>query len=207
MRAVHRIGALCRALWLVLLPSWCAAAPPSGQWAERRFALDGNVGLATPLGELGAWLDYAPASWLSLAVGAGANPHGLQLAGAARLRLSPQRQASPFLGAGYSQGPFEQGIGTRYGLLSAAVYELQQLRDNNRPTPWHHWDRARWLNLELGGEERLPRGFDARGFAGVGLLLNPRANREELAVIVDHDDAPTVVPVVLYLGAAFGFSL
>jgi hypothetical protein len=203
----------------VLKPAWCllvaaavapsrsAAATPRGQWAERPFAADAVLGFATPVGEAGGTVDYALVPRLSLGGGVGTNLQGLQLAGGARFRFTPQRPASLFAGAWYSQGPFDQGVGTRYGIVSAVLHGAERLTDHARPTPWRRWDQARWVNLELGGEERRPGGFDARGFCGVALLLNPKSNREQLDVVVDHGPAPDVVPVLLYVGAAFGFSL
>lgn len=178
----------------------------SSAWAERPLAFDGTVGLGTPLGTLGLSFDYAPIRWVSLGAGIGTNIDGLQKAGMLRVRFTPNRPTSLFAGGGYSQGPWSQGTANRYGLwsLPRAIYELNSTTPE---APWRHWKRGRWINLELGGETRQNKGdgFDARGFAGVALLLNPREN----TVKTDFGDSlppVKVVPFVFYFGAAFGFS-
>ena len=177
-------------------------------WAERPLAFDGTVGLGTPLGNLGLSLEYAPIRWVSLGAGVGVNIDGIQKAGMLRVRLTPNRPASLFAGGGYSEGPWHQEKATRYGLVSAAkdLYEYDH-GPRGPGAPVRHWKRGRWVNLELGGETRRNKGdgFDARGFAGVALLLNPGENTLETDV---GDSLPPlkVVPFVFYFGAAFGFS-
>ncbi len=188
-----------------------APQPPTvySGWAERRLALDANVGLATPLGLLGVSLEYAPIRWVSLGAGVGTNLEGPQFAGMLRVRFTPNRPTSLFVGGGYSQGRFSQGLLTRYGMLSIPQGVLDA--GGERPaTPWRRWKRARWLNLELGGEKRSDGGFDVRGFGGVALLLNSGSNTVDKVEHVPGFETPPpvgVVPIVLYLGAAFGFSL
>jgi hypothetical protein len=205
---VTRLSLLCLAGLTLALPVRAQSPQRSFEnWATRPLALDLNVALAGPLGFIGASLDYAPVRYVSIAGGVGTNRQGLQLAGMCRVRALPLRTAALYVGAGYAQGPFEQGIGTRYGMLSAGFWALQEANHRNRPTPWHRWDTARWLNLELGGEERSARGFDARGFFGLATLLNPNANRVQTGAVVEQEPTPGVVPFVIYVGGAFGFSL
>lgn len=195
-------------LGLLLISGWCAAAAPApGQWAERPFALDATLGSATPVGNVGAWLDVAPVRWGSLYAGAGANLSGLQLAGMARVRFTPGRKDSVYLGAGYSRGAFSQSRWNRFGFLSIPDGAYDQMLADHSPTPGRHWKLAHWANLELGGELRQVTGFDARGFGGVGLLLNPHDNTVEAPQGPSAPGPRAVVPVVVYMGIAVGFAL
>jgi hypothetical protein len=182
---------------------------PSSGWAQRPFALDANMGVATPLGNLGVSLEYAPLAWLSLSAGAGTNLEGPQLAAMLRVRATPNRPSSLFAGAGYSRGAHAQSLATRYGTLSLAQAFVDAQGESGPKTPSRHWQRADWANVELGGEMRPANGFDARGFFGVAFLLNPSANRVE-GRDTSHVNAPLpldVVPLVFYVGTAVGFSL
>jgi hypothetical protein len=78
---------------------------------------------------------------------------------------------------------------------------------DHAPTPGRHWNLAHWANLEAGGELRRARGFDARGFAGIAVLANPRDNTVDAAEDKTSPTARKVVPMLVYFGAAFGFSL
>jgi len=142
-----------------------------------------------------------------LSVGAGANFSGLQLAGMLRFRFTPNHRDSPFIAVGYSRGPFSQSRWTRFGIVSIPDGAYDQLAADHSPTPGRHWSRAHWANLETGAELRRATGFDARGFAGVGLLINPRDNTVAAPAGETSPAARSVVPLVVYFGAAFGFSL
>jgi hypothetical protein len=187
-----------------------AATPlaTSSAWVERPFAIDGSIGLGMPLGNLGVSLEYAPIRWVSLGAGVGTNIDGRQLAGMVRFRFTPNKPASLFAGGGYSQGPWRQGLANRYGLLSVPEGMFESTAE--RPgTPWRSWKRGRWINLELGGEKRQDNGFDVRGFGGVALLLNSDQNTVDPVDQNSPDTPPPlkVVPLVVYFGAGFGFSL
>ena len=142
-----RLSAYRCGLALLFISSWCgaapplAAAPPAGQWAERPFALDGALGSATPVGNIGAWLDVAPIRWFSLYAGVGANLSGLQLAGMARVRFTPERKDSVYLGAGYSRGPFSQSRWNRFGFVSIPDGAYDQMLAM-APTPVVELNRA-----------------------------------------------------------------
>ncbi len=182
-------------------------APDYSAWAERPFAIDAGLGVATPVGLAGVWLDGAPLPWLSLSVGAGTNLSGLQLAGMLRFRFTPHHRDSPFIGLGYSRGPFSQSRWTRFGMISVPDGAYDQMLADHSPTPGRHWNLAHWANLEAGAELRRATGFDARGFGGIGLLANPRDNSVGVAQDETSPPARKVVPMVVYFGAAFGFSL
>jgi hypothetical protein len=182
--------------------------PPNySAWADRPFAVDASLGIATPVGLAGVWLDGSPTRWLSLSVGAGTNLSGLQLAGMVRFRFTPNRRDSPFIGAGYSRGPFSQSRWTRYGMMSIPDGAYDQMLADHSPTPGRHWDLAHWVNLEFGGELRRSSGFDARAFGGLGMLANPRDNTVGTPASETSPAPRKVVPMVIYFGAAFGFSL
>ena len=182
-------------------------AASASAWADRPFALDASLGISTPVGLAGIWLDGSPTRWVSLSVGAGTSFSGLQLAGMVRFRFTPNRRDSPFIGAGYSRGPFAQNRWTRFGLVSIPDGAYDQMLADHSPTPGRHWNLAHWLNLEFGGELRRSTGFDARGFGGIGLLANPRDNTVGAPEGETSPAARKVVPIVIYFGAAFGFSL
>lgn len=186
-----------------------AAAEPSPRpfeaWAQRPFAADLSLALASPLGIAGLSLEYAPIRQLSLGAGVGTGLWGAQLAGLTRVRFYQTRHGAFFAGGGYSQGPYRQWETNRYGLLSVPQGFLSANGEQGNP-PGRWWKTARWLNLELGVEQRQEGGLDARGFAGVEVLLNPSQNRVDDS---PYDDRPPfdVVPVIFYFGAAFGYSL
>ncbi len=222
-----------RVFWLLALAVWsepgpaAAQSPPQGSpgvaaaqhsaepaelpapyngWAERPFALDANLGVAAPLGNLGVSLEYAPVGWVSLAAGVGTNLEGPQLAALLRLRFTPNKPSSLFAGGGYSRGPHAQSLATRYGTLSLAEGFAESQGDRPK-TPSRSWARADWANFELGGETRPKSGFDGRGFFGVAVLLNPRDNQVRQRSASNPPPPLDVVPFVLYFGTALGFSL
>jgi hypothetical protein len=185
-------------------------APPS-PWAERPFAIDAVLGLATPVGLGGVTLEYAPFRYFSLGGGIGMNLEGPQLAGVARVRFTPDKPLSIFVGAGYTRGPHRQTQLTAFGVLGGAAVALLRVADEDwkaNVPPERYWSAAQWLNAELGVEKRQPNGFDLRAFIGVAALLNPSGNVLEQPYPQSHrTEALGVVPFTTYTGAALGFSL
>jgi hypothetical protein len=125
----------------------------------------------------------------------------------ARVRFTPERKDSVYLGAGYSRGPFSQSRWNRFGFVSLPDGAYDQMLADHSPTPGRHWKLAHWANLELGGELRQATGLDARGFGGVGVLLNPHDNTVEAPQGPTSPAPRNVVPLVVYMGIAVGFSL
>jgi hypothetical protein len=162
------------------------------------------LGIATPWGLAGLAPEYAPIEQLSVGGGVGTNLFGWQLAGMARVRLTPERSSSFYFGAGYSQGRHHQAEGTRDGVLSLFIGPLTAMSHVTRRE--RDWQTARWVNAEIGVERREPRGFDVRGFVGSAFLLNPSAGVAAPA----YDDQSTALPTrgfMLYAGTALGFSI
>jgi hypothetical protein len=172
-------------------------------WQARPFALDGVLGIATPFGLAGVFVEYAPVEALSLGGGVGTNLLGLQLAGMARFRFTPEQRGSLFFGAGYSQGAHYQGHGVQDGVFSLLTGPLAQNSHNSYR--YLEWSTARWINLEVGGERRNQSGFDARGFVGVAILLN--ADDGVLSEQRDrYDQSIGPRALMVYAGTAFGYA-
>lgn len=177
---------------------------PFEAWARRPFAADLNLALASPLGLLGASLEYAPIRYVSLGGGVGTSLDGPQLAALCRARFYESKVGAFFFGGGYSQGPYRQTYANRYGVLSLAEWLHYQTAHDSRP-PSRYWRTARWLNLDAGWELRRQDGVDVRAFGGVELLLNRHGDQVQQH---DADNPPKkLVPWVVYVGAAFGYSL
>jgi hypothetical protein len=173
-------------------------------WQARPFAIDGVIGIATPFGLAGVSVEYAPVEALSLGGGLGTNLVGLQLAGMARLRFTPEQRSSLFFGAGYSQGAHYQGHGVQDGVLSLITGPLAQNSHNSHR--YLEWSTARWINLEVGGERRNESGFDARGFVGIAILLNADDGvLSERREMYDRSISPRAAMV--YAGTALGYAL
>jgi len=186
-------------------PSSSGAARPGPVWTQRRVAFDAHLGMGTPLGLLGGSLEVTPVAALTVGAGVGTSAFGPQVAGLVRLRTAPRREGSFYVGGGYSQGRYEQGLSNRYGIFSTFDGIFESMGEHP-PTPWRSWQTARWLNLEIGADTRRASGLDARGFLGIANLLNP--NQNELTD--DELGAPSplnVVPWVIYCGMAIGYSL
>lgn len=181
-----------------------AAREAPHPWRERPFALDAMLGIAHPLGLVGVSAEYAPIEYVSLGGGVGSNLLGWQLAGMARARFTPEARGSFYVGGGYSQGRHIQAEGTRDGVFSLFLGPLTAMgHDRERG---HDWHIARWLNAELGAEQRRASGFDLRGFVGFAFLLNPNQG-----VPAPPDNSQSrLLPVrdwMLYAGTALGFAL
>lgn len=184
-RGFRRLFASCSLVAVTLAPLVSSAQDAAVRdshadeevW-ERHFAVMGIVGFGTPVGQAGVEVEFSPAPFLALSLGAGFGsgtentdclPPGhigvcrgplrdrVQTAAMGRLRVLRGRDSALALGAGASTGGYSWNEFT----MDAPARKTA--------------DRAFWLNLEIGGEYRSPSGFSARGFAGYGRMLNPAA--------------------------------
>jgi hypothetical protein len=174
-------------------------------WRSRPFAAGVVAGIATPWGLVGLSAEYTPIEHLSLGGGVGTNLFGWQIAGMARVRFAPERRSSFYVGAGYSQGRHRQAESTRDGVLSLFTGPLTTMGHDSRRE--REWKTARWLDVELGIERREPQGFNVRGFIGSAFLLNPGGGAVAAPIGSDESPALPTRDVMLYAGAALGFSL
>jgi hypothetical protein len=133
----------------------------SPRWAPS-IAIDGTVGLGTPLGFGGGWLEVTPVPWVTAAVGVGASSMGMQEAVGARLRAPLRNGMAVAVGGGVSAGPYE------------TVDPLLSWFDD----PWntYTWKRAYWTDLELSFERRWAKGLELRGYFGFSGLLSHDAS-------------------------------
>jgi hypothetical protein len=200
-----------RSLFLAFLAFFAVvvAAPPAraseadgtARWAHS-IAVDGVVGLGTPVGFGGVDVEYTPVPWLTLSAGLGANAEGAQEALGARLRGIPRPGVAMAFGVGASTGPY------------ATVEPLIAFFDD--PQQHYRWTRAYWLNVDFSIERRWDNGLEMRWFLGLASLLNSSATS-----CISHDpeagngedrpcstDAPRDVfaGFIPYFGYALGFA-
>ncbi len=157
-----------------------AAEPARASWVERPFTIEGQLGLASPIG-VGVAADYAPTSWLSVGAGVGRNSVATQVAVGARARVWSSPARAMFVGVAGSGGGWSE------------------------PTPddvTRSFDRAYWLNAEVGVEGR-GAWLSGRAFFGVGSLLNRDDWTCSGATGCDDDVESSVLP---YFGFAVGFA-
>lgn len=173
-------------------------------WRARPFALDAVLGIATPFGLAGIAADFAPSEYVSLSGGVGSNLFGMQLATMARVRFSPEKRNSFFLGAGYSQGHHHQSHGLQDGVFSLFTGPFSSMSHNSYRDL--EWSTARWVNIEVGAERRESGGLDIRGFIGCAILLN-----SEDGVLSpkqgEYDQAISARGAMIYIGTAMGYSI
>lgn len=139
-------------------PEVAAKERPDGRsvWEQRPLVIETQLGLGAPYGLIGLGIDASVLPWLALSAGAGTNAAGLQLAAQGRLQLAPGGGSFAIgVDAGVSRGPYDS-----VGLC------LEKCDDPS-------WDPAWWANFALSFVGRASTGFNARGFVGAGVLLNP----------------------------------
>ncbi len=140
-------------------PPPAAPAPPPAPAEEElgmQLGVSAILGFGTPVGFGGVEVDVSPIPELSIAIGAGLG--GLPGDGAPQLgtmmRLAPWRDV--YAGLGSSMG--------RYG-----AHDL--ISGGTR----YRWERAYWLNAELGWFAQAQDGLFGRVFLGFSRVLNPGA--------------------------------
>jgi len=163
---------------------------PTSNRNEPWVSVSATFGIATPLGEAGLELDAHLTDWLSVSAGVGLGASGPQLAAMPRLSMPINKAARVYFGVGASEG--------RYTWNELTFDEPAK----------KSWDRAYWLNGELGFERRMADGTSAwttRVFAGVGKVLNDQdftCNDEHC--MVDHQgDGASQKYVGMSIGYAF----
>jgi hypothetical protein len=187
-----------------------ASAPRArpSSWTKYRWAIDAQVGIATPLGAIGVGVDYTPLlDLLSLDCGIGTNFVGPEIACGLRLRHVFQRgHQSIYLGLGASGGPHEQTRVTRLGAWAPLIAPLTAM-GHGAYSAGYRFDIAYWANVEFGYESRSRKGGTFRAFVGSGILLNPGQAR---STDPPPSSAATVLPPATalgYVGVAFGRAL
>lgn len=116
-----------------------------------------------------------------------------------RPRLLLRRDKALAFGIGGSTGPHKQG----YLRPSVSGNETAE-------TTHYRWQRANWVNLEVGYEWRRDNGFVFRPVFGLAFLTNPDSAEvfepvaEDHYDLVAHSDRQTML---LYAGVGVGYAL
>ncbi|MBP8809260.1 MAG: hypothetical protein KBG48_34710 [Kofleriaceae bacterium] len=176
------VAALASPFALVAITASPAAAEPDrAAWVERPFTVEGQLGLASPLG-VGVAADYAPTSWLSVGAGVGRNSTpATQVAVGARARVWSSPGRALFFGVAGSGGGWSEPTSD----------------DLTR-----EFERAYWANAELGVEGRAA-GLSGRAFFGAAALLNRDDWTCNTAGGCTGEVRGTVLP---YFGFALGYA-
>ena len=175
-----------------------ALVAPPNRW-QKPFALEGHLGLGTPLGFAGVALDVTPMSWVSLNLGVGQGADGAQYAGMARVRLAPT-PVTGGIGAGVSAGQHQWNNQCKvyYGPCSAML----RLPDITRV-----WNPAIWGNVEAFLEGRAAGGFQWRVYIGLGRILNGGASQcTWRSIDGQRPSGCDGNPFLGYVGTALGYS-
>jgi hypothetical protein len=154
------------------------------------LGFEGAVGMGSPGGLLALGVVLHRWDIGSIAAGAGVGWDGGQLY--ANVRLQPlavgaKDKVRPGLSLGWSNGRYATG-----------------LTSNNVPYYWHS---AHWLNTELYLAARTGTGFEARMFAGVGVIANPNAVVCEGGLRTYSDCKPPKLWMLPSIGASGSFDL
>lgn len=178
-------------------------------WQERPWALEVELGIATPVGMAGLMLDYSLFDWVSLGCGGGTNLyvdtalHGLE--GACMLHLRPikGRERAFSVGLGASIASFRKTELTGMGAFGLFLGGLTQIREGPGPVG-RTWDVAYFVNLEVGYERRSPEGPVFRVYGGIAELANPADGVPDEPVSPSADGIVSRETTLFYAGVAFG---
>lgn len=179
-------------------------------WELRPFAIEVDLGVATPVGALGVMIDTSPSSRFSIGCGLGTNLYFRTISsgfeGACMMHLRPLsgRERALSLGVGASVGSFEKSEVSAMGAFGPLLGPMTAIREGPGPRD-KRWDVAAWLNFDIGYERRTVQGATFRVYLGVAQLLNPGSGRETEPPDPNYD--PGVVKsstTLLYFGVAFG---
>ncbi len=141
-----------------------SSVPETDVFSRRRLAIEAHLGFATPVGALGAVVEYSVTPFLGLGAGfgVGSGPEdGNNLHGALLTRFRPFRGKTNALelGAAYSFGGFRK-------------FELN-IGDSPPPNVADRADWAHWAQFDIGWEHRAEKGFLMRLSLGGAVLLDP----------------------------------
>jgi hypothetical protein len=151
------------ALWLLPLLALLAAAghaeadPLGGGASANPVALEGHLGIATPLGFGGVSLSGNFSDQFAGDVGIGLGLAGPQVAANGRFRLSAPDGLAPYVAVGLSGGAYT---------WNEFVFDSPASK---------HADLAFWANGQIGIEHQRAGGFTLRVYGGYGRVLNPDA--------------------------------
>jgi hypothetical protein len=145
---------------------------PYAPWREHPLAFEAHLGIATPIGGMGAMVRYSLVPPFALGCGAGTNLVGLEVACNARLTWIGENQKATFFAVGVSGGPHLQTDTTQFGAFALVLAPLTQTREDSPPAPLRY-KRAFWVNFEIGREKRKLSGLVAGIYLGGAFLLNP----------------------------------
>ena len=194
MRCLRNVFALIALSCLAGAPA--VAAEPSPAWNDL-LAVEGHLGLGTPLGLAGLALDLTPHPLVSVNVGAGRGLKALQIAAMARVRpFFPKPGLALGIGAGVSGGD----TGTLNFMDSRELY----------------FEKATWLNGEVFLEVRRGH-FHLRPFLGLARRVwyssctytDSMTNTSEPCSVADPRNIAIVDGwrTIFYTGIAVGFAL
>jgi hypothetical protein len=182
--------------------------PPSLVAPRRRddftnapFAIALNLGFGTPVGLLGATVEWDPDSHVAIGGGAGFGAGGLQLAALARFRplVFPlkKRTLAVTLGTAFSTGKYR-------------AFSAEGLGEGGSEYSYHlvGADRAYWAQLDVGFELRDRKGFEFLVAVGGALLLNPRdlhcqQGSAEVPCSLVYTSGHQIPTITIALGHAF----
>jgi hypothetical protein len=176
-------------------------------WASRRFSVELDLGLATPVGFAGVMLDVALVRWASIGCGVGTTLIALELACMSHVRVLTSPEEAFSFGAGLSVGRYVQTRATRYGALNPLLGTLGSIGHAGSWPSEYEWKKALWLNVEAGYEWRFDSGFTWRVYAGLSTILNPNDAEPHPSEpspgqsgTYDHSN------IMPYLGGAWGYA-
>lgn len=173
-------------------------------WVTRPWALELTLGIATPLGFVGASVERSFGS-LATSLGVGTNLNGIE--GALQTRfLFHDSSPSVYVGVSASLGRHVQN-GTGEGVPALFTRPLGA-NDHSGVHVRHEWRVAPWANLEVGIERRSGTTM-SRYFTGIAVLLKSAPS----STVVENDggygpagaiDRRPKSAAIWYGGVAFG---
>jgi hypothetical protein len=183
---------------LAAAPEGAASLAQPDPWVARPLAIEGHLGFGPPIGDAALAVDYSPLPVLSVNLGIGLSPSGVQYGLMPRVRFvrfGHRVRFAFYVGAGVSAGHYDQPSGGSLALDGSK---------NGGPARYD-WDQAYWLNGEVGMEMRLADGLVIRPYVGLADLLNTKPTR---TIPGEGFDVPggRVSPVQAYIGGALGFA-
>jgi hypothetical protein len=158
---------------------------------DQAVALTGDVGFGTPLGNVGAEIDYSPLSFLAIQGGIGVGK-GLQAAGGVRVRPARGNVTAFGIGVGFSLGHSDLVDPSIAHPESAVTYEY-------RP--------GYFVNIDLFVEHRWSSHFVMREFLGYARVLNrhPDAVCPDSSSSCRSGEMSKGLAGTPYIGMAFGY--